>query len=145
MTPSFPPLLYAAGTSALCNSKTPLLIVTYSWPYYYHYDYYYYQLLLLLIIIITIIILIIITITIMIIITIIIIIITKTIIIIITITIIIPDKIIITTTIIGSTHWTIFQISPLLSRALEGWLRSLLDWRPATRGLIHAIFSFKRI
>ena len=60
---------------------------------------------------------------------------------IITITIIIPDKIII----IGSTHWTIFQISPLLSRALEGWLRSLLDWRPATRGLIHDIFSFKRI
>ena len=57
------------------------------------------------------------------------------------ITIIIPDKIIIiTTTIIGSTHWTIFQISPLLSRALEGWLRSLLDWRPATRGLIHDIF-----
>ena len=50
-----------------------------------------------------------------------------------------------TTTIIGSTHWTIFQISPLLSRALEGWLRSLLDWRPATRGLIHDIFSFKRI
>ena len=62
------------------------------------------------------------------------------IIIIITITIIIPDKIIITTTIIGSTHWTIFQISPLLSRALEGWLRSLLDWRPATRGFILDIF-----
>ena len=67
------------------------------------------------------------------------------IIIIITITIIIPDKIIITRTIIGSTHWTIFQISPLLSRALEGWLRSLLDWRPTTRGFILDIFSFKRI
>ena len=56
------------------------------------------------------------------------------------ITTIITDKIIITT-IIGSTHWTIFQISPLLSRALEGWLRSLLDWRPATRGLIQDFFQ----
>ena len=35
-----------------------------------------------------------------------------------------------------------FQISPLLSRSLEGWLRSLLDWRPATRG---ADFHFKFI
>ena len=50
-------------------------------------------------------------------------------------------QMIMATRIIGSTHWTIFQISPLLSRALEGWLRSLLDWRPATRGLIQDFFQ----
>ena len=35
------------------------------------------------------------------------------------------------------------QISPLLSRALEGWLRLLLDWRSATRGFsLSSLFSF---